>query len=90
MREMKRKRMEKEEELEEPTEELWSKDEDDTHKEKNHKLTLPIVWENVKMWNNYGEKFSGLVKAHGKNGKKFRIQEHGTMADLWISLDRLN
>jgi len=74
VREIKRKRIEKEEESEEPTEELWSEDEDDTHKEKNHKLTLPIVWENVKMWNNHGEKFSGLVKAHGKNGKKFRTR----------------
>jgi len=91
VREEKRKRMEKEEdEPEEPTEQLWSEDEDETHKKKNHKLTLPNLFKHIKMWNTYGEKFSGQVIAQGKNGKKFRIQEHGTLADLWISLDRLN
>ena len=43
------------------------------------------------MWNQYGEKFSGFVAQHnGRHSNSFRIQEHGTNADIWVDLRRLN
>ena len=76
---------------EQPTKEAWSEDEDGLHLTKNPCLTRPRRWKHVNMWNRWGEKFSGCVLDVEKgNKKKFRIQEHETMAVLGIDLDNLN
>ncbi len=75
---------------EQPTREPWSEDEE-KHTTKNPYLTRPKRWKHVNMWNLWGEKFSGCVLDVEKgNRKRFRIQEHGTLAVLGIDLDNLN
>jgi transposase InsO family protein len=66
----------------------WTDDEADAKKTKNPCLTLPRITGNIDMWNTYGEKFSGTVIKVGK--RKFKIREHGTNAELWIELEKLN
>jgi transposase InsO family protein len=79
------------EENEEPTREVWSEDEEEeTHMTKNKCLTLPMTLSHVNMWNNWGERFSGFVTEHDRKRTSFRIQEHGTKADIWVELDKLN
>jgi len=89
VREEKRKRRNSED-IEPPTREVWSEDEDEMHTIRNKYLTLPLRFTHVDMWNNWGEKFSGFVSDHGKNGMKFKIQEHETKAELWVELKKLN
>jgi len=87
VRESKRKCKEKEEK----TRKLWSEDEEDMHKTQNKCMTKPPLFTHIDMWNQYGEKFSGLVLAyHGRHSNSFRIQEHETQADVWVDLRRSN
>ena len=51
---------------------------------------MPVITEHIDMWNLWGEKFSGLVTVIDWDGECFKIQEHGTNADIWVELDRLN
>ena len=91
VRQEKRAKPEQEDKNEQPTREVWSEDEDGLHLTKNTHLTRPKRWKHVNMWNLWGEKFSGCVLDVEKgNKKKFRIQEHGTLAVLGIDLDNLN
>jgi hypothetical protein len=79
------------EENEEPTREVWSEDEEEEiHMTKNKWLTLPMTVSHVNMWNLWGEKFSGYVSHHDRKNNSFRILEHGTKADIWVELDKLN
>ena len=91
IRQEKRSRQEFEETEELPTREAWSEDEDDLHLTKNIFLTRPKRWKHINMWNLWGEKFSGCVlDVEKKNKKRFRIQEHETLAILGVDLDKLN
>jgi len=61
------------------------------HKTQNKYLIRPPLFSNIDMWNQYGEKFSGLVLTyHGRHSNSFKIQEHETQADIWVDLRRLN
>jgi len=86
-----KRRAEPEETDDEITPEIWSEDEDTTHLRKNLNLTRPKLGENIKAWNEYGEEFSGtVIQHHAWRKREFKIREHGTLAELWVDLNKLN
>jgi len=86
-----KRRAEHEETDDEITPEIWSDDEDTTHLRKNLNLTRPKLGENIKAWNEWGEEFKGtVIQHHAWRKREFKIREHGTLAELWVDLNKLN
>ncbi len=86
-----KRRAEPEETDDEITPEIWSENEETTHLRKNQNLTRPKFGENIKAWNEYGEEFSGtVIQHHAWRKREFKIREHGTSAELWVDLNKLN
>jgi len=86
-----KRRVEPEETDNEITPEIWSEDEETNHHIKNQSLTRPKLGENIKAWNMYGEEFSGeVIQYWNKRKNQFKIREHGTLAELWVDLNKLN
>jgi len=90
VRESKRKKGDEETDKE-ITREVWTEDEDQEHTTQNPSLTKPKLFQHIDAWNQYEEKFSGMViKHHRKNKTQFKILEHGTSAEQWVDLRLIN
>jgi hypothetical protein len=91
VRTSKRRAAEIEETDDEITPEIWSEDEDANHHRKIQNLTRPKLGENIRAWNTYGEEFSGeVIQHHAWRKREFKIREHGTLAELWVDMNKLN
>jgi len=70
---------------------VWTEDEDQEHTTQNSSLSIPKLFQHIDAWNQYGEKFSGMViQLHGKNRTQFKILEHETSAEIWVDLKKIN